>query len=183
MKNNKLPFWNLIWVMKTVRQSSRARIDAYPYKTYCALAGSKMCMCAWSVFHTFFSSQTLGWNEMTFLETIHQALNSVAFYIIAFEICAQSISQFSYQINSCLENFKLLALPPKNRAPTHLPIKLILPPLDWHRLLYWRSIFQWRSCIVLLAIWFWILGSSSCRSCLVFSVSFVGSYATYVGIW
>lgn len=65
---------------------------------------------------------------MTFLETILQALNSVKFYIVVFEICAQSISQSCYYIHGCLENFNVWVLPPTNSAPT-LPIKLILPPL------------------------------------------------------
>ncbi len=74
-----------------------------------------------------FMPQALEWNWMTSLETIHQALNSVAFYIIAtWDLFTVYFSVFL--LHQWLSSkYQSLGSPP-NSAPTLLPTKLILPP-------------------------------------------------------
>lgn len=101
-------------------------VHTYIWDLFALLPGVSMCnMCMCVICVSRISTpQTSGWNWMTFLETIHQALNSVAFYIVAFEICAQSISQFCCYIHGCLENFKCLGFTPNK-------LVLLLFPLSW----------------------------------------------------
>ena len=124
---NKLPFWSLIvldWVMKMVCQSCYSCTNwCMPVQDLFALLRCvKMCMCVMC-----FTPQALEWNWMTSLETIHQALNSVAFYIIA------TWDLFTVYFSVLLlhqwlsSQFQSLGSPP-NSAPTLLPTKLILPP-------------------------------------------------------